>query len=186
MKLRFVCVIFFTCVFYSLSFCQLTWVDGYVVTNPGDTLYGKIKFTTPAQRSAKIIFEGKGTDEKIKYKPFQIKGFFMDKRVYESKIYDFDPSLTYGFGVFMERMNIGTVQVYQYWNTDKERGFTQTFIENDGDYLLEIDYLNFKKQMTRYFEEFPQLQSKIKRGEFRKRDLMAMVSEFNEWKSNEW
>lgn len=165
---------------------QFTFVEGYVVKNTGDTLRGKIKYTTPAQRSVKCIFHANGTNEKITFKPFTIKGFSINGDFYESKIYDFDPSLSFGYGVFMERQNKGTVQVYHYWNTDKERGFTQTFIENDGDYLLAIDFLNFRKQMTRYFEDYPQLQAQIRDGNYRKKDLMDMVAKYNEWKANEW
>lgn len=165
---------------------QISWVEGYIITNDGQKQVGKIKHTTPAQRSVTVHFQEAGEDEKIKYKPFQVKGFYMENRHYESKIYDFDPSLPYGYGVFMERINTGTVKVYYYWNTDKERGFTQTFIENDGDYLLEVDPMRFKKQMAQYFEEYPQLQSKIRQGDYRKKELMDIVKEFNIWKENNW
>lgn len=165
---------------------QLTYVDGYIVKNTGDTLRGRIKYNTPAQRSVKCVFQANGTNEKITHKPFSIKGYSINGDFYESKIYDFDPSLSFGYGVFMIRQNIGTVQVYHYWNTDKERGFTQTFIENDGDYLLAVDYLNFRKQMLRYFEDYPELQSSIRDGDYKKKDLMEMVRLYNEWKANEW
>ncbi|MEM7102963.1 MAG: hypothetical protein AAF502_07540 [Bacteroidota bacterium] len=165
---------------------QTTWTKGYIVTNPGDTIRGKIKETTPGQRSVQIVFRGNNSDEKIRYKPFNIKGFHVNERYYESKIYDVDVDLNYGFGVFMERMNKGIVQIYHYWNTDKDRGFTQTFIENDGDYLLEVNFMRFKWQMAKYFEEYPELQARIKDGEFKKKDLMKIVDEYNRWKENEW
>ena len=167
-------------------FAQINFLDGYIISNKGDTIYGKIKYMTPALRSSKVIFMKSGDSEKLTYKPFQIKGYYVAETIYDSKIYDIDLSLPYGYGAFMERRNNGIVKLYYYWNTDKERGFTQTFIENDGDYLLEVDYVGFKQQMTRYFEDFPKLQSKIKQGTYKKKDLEQIVMEYNEWKESEW
>lgn len=185
MKTVFSFFLFF-CGFISLSFGQVAFMDGYVITNRSDTLYGKIKNVTPAQRSLQIVFSNAASKERIKYKPFQIKGYYLDGQAYESKIYDIDPALTHGYGVFMEKANDGTVKVYYYWNTNKDRGFTQTYLENDGDYLQPVDFFGFKKQMTKYFEDFPQLQSKIQRGTFKKKDLLKIVAEYNDWKENSW
>ena len=170
----------------ALSYGQFNFLDGYIINNQNDTIYGKIKYTTPAIRSSKVIFVKNGDEERLTYKPFQIKGYYVENTVYDSKIYDVDLALSYGYGVFMERRNNGIVKLYYYWNTDKERGFTQTFIENDGDYLLEVDFVGFKRQMTRYFEDFPKLQSKIKQGTYKKKDLEQIVAEYNEWKESEW
>lgn len=172
--------------FATSAVAQITWVDGYIITNEGEKVSGEIKYTTPAQRSVTCIFRTADNEEKVKYQPFQIKGFFFEGVLYESKIYDFDITLPYGFGVFMQRKNTGTVKVYEYWNTDKERGFTQTFLENDGDYLLEVNPMQFKRQMSMYFEEYPELQKRIDKGEFKKKELMVIVSEFNSWKENNW
>ena len=181
--LLFTILMLFCCV---SMFAQINFLDGYIINNKNDTIYGQIKYTTPALRSSKVIFMKAGETEKVTYKPFQIKGYYVAETSYDSKIYDIDLSLPYGFGAFMERRNEGIVKLYYYWNTDKERGFTQTFIENDGDYLLEVDYVGFKRQMTRYFEDFPKLQSKIKQGTYKKKDLEQIVAEYNEWKDSEW
>jgi len=170
----------------TMIYGQMNFMNGYIITNKNDTIRGKIKYTTPALRSSKVVFMKNGDDEKLTYKPFQIKGYYVDNSIYDSKIYDIDLALSYGYGAFMERQNEGIVKLYYYWNTDKERGFTQTFIENDGDYLLEVDFVGFKRQMTRYFEDFPKLQSKIKQGTYKKKDLEQIVMEYNEWKESEW
>jgi len=157
MKIRLLLTVLMT---FSLAFsyAQMNFVNGYIISNKNDTIRGKIKYATSAQRSSKVVFIKNGDEEKLTYKPFQIKGYYMDGSIYDSKIYDIDLALSYGYGAFMERQNEGIVKLYYYWNTDKERGFTQTFIENDGDYLLEVDFVGFKRQMTRYFEDFPKLQ----------------------------
>lgn len=160
------------------------WQDGYVVLNTGDTLQGKIKTATPAVRSVKVVFKNTETDEIMSYKPLSVKSFTSNGETFESKIYDVVPSFKYGYSVFMRRLNDdGPVRVYEYWNTDKERGFTQTFLENDGDYLFEVMYPRFKPLMITYFEDYPQLSAKIKRGAFKKRDLLKIVAEYNSHKS---
>jgi len=185
MNRLFIISLIFVC-FVSISHAQIVWVDGYIIKNDGEKVAGEIKYATPALRSTTCIFRTSNDDEKIKYQPFQIKGYFIEDRLYESKIYDFNVELSYGLGVFMERKNSGTVKIYEYWNTDKERGFTQTFLENDGDYLMEVDPIRFEKQMSMYFEEYPDLQKRITKGEFKKKELMTLVSEFNSWKENNW
>lgn len=178
-------VFLFSLLSFSTSFAQFPFVDGYIVTNTRDTIHGKIKYTPPGHRSAKIVFHDMENEEKVKFKPFQIQGFHVNGETYESKIYDINTELTYGLGVFMKRLNNeGPLKLYEYWNTDKERGFTMTFLENDGDYLFEINYLQFKKQLVVYFEDFPQLQAKINRGAFKKKDLPKIVEEYNYWKNN--
>ncbi len=163
------------------AFGQL-WQDGFVVLNTGDTLTGKVKVATPAVRSVKVVFRDSATDEVTSYKPLSIKSFTANGETFDSKIYDVVPSFKYGYSVFMRRMNSGgPIKVYEYWNTDKERGFTQTFLENDGDYLFEVLYPRFKPLMITYFEEYPQLVAKIKRGAFKKRDLLKIVHEYNSY-----
>ncbi len=185
MKTRLLMLLFFI-IGISTAQAQLNFVDGYVVTNRNDTLYGKIKYSTPALRSSKVVFLENGTDKRRPYKPFQIKSYYVESTTYDSKIYDIDPALPFGYGVFMERRNEGVLKVYYYWNTNKERGFTQTFLENDGDYLMEVDFIGFRKQMVLYFEDYPKLQSKLKKGTYKKRDLDKIVAEYNEWKRGDW
>ncbi len=183
---RYLLIVLISGWFVFSSAAQVVWVDGYIITNEGEKISGEIKYTTPAQRSGTCIFRADNQDEKVKYQPFQIRSYFLDGILYESKIYDFDITLPYGLGVFMQRKNTGIVKVYEYWNTNKERGFTQTFLENDGDYLMEVDPIRFKKQMSKYFEEYPDLQKRIDKGEFKKKALLRLVGEFNNWKENNW
>lgn len=60
-------------------------VDGYVITNSGDTLYGKVSVTLVTNYVAQIVFKDTQTNKKVKYKPADIKAFAKNATSY-SKI----------------------------------------------------------------------------------------------------
>lgn len=172
-----------------ISFGQFApFESGYIINNQGDTIEGQLRYGTPMQRSSKVVFKAANDtlDEANSYKPFTIKSYFVKGETYDSKIYDPNPEQPNGYGAFMQRMNEGTVRVYYFWNTDKERGFTQTFLENSLGVLTEVQWFNFKKQMAFYFSDFPQLSMKILRGAFDRKDLIQIAQEYNKWKRDGW
>lgn len=171
---------------YTQAQIILDETDGYIIMPNRDTVYGKLRFGTPAQRSVKIVFVENG--EHIKYQPFQIMGYYLGKynEFYEAKIYDFNASADFGYSVFMKCTRKGAVSLYEYWNTDKERGFTQTILQRSNEKMVEIQFWNFKKQMQEYFKDFPQLSAKIERGAFGRKDLERIVEEYNLWRQRGW
>ncbi len=182
MRLIYLCLLLSIPVFLQ---AQPGWVKGYIVTNSLDTLYGKIYYSTPAQRSVKILFKEDGYDDKIKYRPFTIKGFFVKDQYFVSRIYDIHPSLSYGLGVFMEVKNEGEspVKVLEYWNTDKIMGFTQTFLVKSGGKSYEINPLRFKKTVASFFSDYKDLQEDILNGKYKRKDLLSIVKRYNTWRN---
>lgn len=162
---------------------QIGWLEGYVVTNSLDTLYGKIQYTTAAQRSAKCVFKEEGYKDKVKYKPFTIRGYYVKGQYYVSRIYDVHPSLSYGLGVFMQLMNEGDrpVMILEYRNTDQEMGFYQTFLAKKGVQSQEINPLKFKKSVAPFFADYEELHKDIKKGVYKKKDLHKIVERYNAW-----
>ena len=167
-------------------FDNFQYEPGYLVTNKGDTLRGLIKYTRQYELSLRVQFREEKSRDAETYRPFSIRSFWVKNETYESKIYDYAPERADGFAVFMRRMNTGYCKVYEYWNSDKERGFTQTFIEKPNKSMEEVQFFEFKRQMQHYFNDFPQLVAKIKRNVFQKKDLLKIVAEYNEWKERGW
>ncbi|MBK9460241.1 MAG: hypothetical protein IPN94_12600 [Sphingobacteriales bacterium] len=56
-------------------------VDGYVITNSGDTLYGKVSVTLVTNYVAQIVFKDTQTNKKVKYKPADIKAFCQKRNI---------------------------------------------------------------------------------------------------------
>jgi hypothetical protein len=167
-------------------FIDFQYEPGYVVTNKGDTLRGLIKYARQYELSLRVYFHDEKTREPQVLHPFTIRSYFVHNETYESKIYDYAPERPDGFAVFMRRMNLGACRVYEYWNSDQERGFTQVFLEKSGKPMEEVQFFGFKDQMVRYFSDFPQLSAKIARVLFRRRDLPKIVEEYNTWKARNW
>ncbi len=187
MRLRL--FLFFTIVPF-LAFAQPGWLDGYVITNTRDTLYGKIYYAPPGQRSAKITFKEDGKNEKVKYRPFTIKGYFVNKQYFASRIYDVDASSSFGLAVFMRWVNYekkGPVKIFEYWNTDQQFGFTQTFLAKSEGTSFEIDMMRFKKTTAIFFRDYPELQNDILEGHYGRKQLEEIVDRYNAWrKFDKW
>ncbi len=173
------------CATAQVDFGEFQFEKGYVVTNKGDTLRGKIKYARAYELSQRCTFikDGDETNEHIRYQPFTIKTFCVKNEIYESKIYDYSPDRPDGFGVFMHRIENGECKMYEYWNSDKERGFTQVFLEKKGKMMEEVGFFMFKKQMMSYFSDYPQLQAKIGRNAFKRSEVQRIVQEYNSFKA---
>lgn len=175
--------LFVTLCFPLLLSAQIGWVKGYVVTNSQDTLHGKILYTTLGQRSAKCVFKEDGYDDKVKYKPFTIKGYYVKEQYFISRVFDIHPSLTYGLGVFMRLVNEGEspVTILDYRNTDFEYGFNQIFLVKKGEPSHEIDPMRFRKTTAPFFSDYPELHDDILAGKYKRRDLQLIVKRYNNW-----
>ena len=168
--------------FGTAASAQFQFEKGYVVTTKGDTLRGKIKYGRRYELSLRCFFTKDGDDEPTKYKPFEIRSYFVKGETFDSKIYDYDPTGPVGEGAFMQRINEGACKIYYYWNSDKDVGFTQTFIEKSGVPLTEVHFFHFRKQMSAFFKDFDQLSAKIEMGEYRGSQLEEVVKEYNTYK----
>ncbi len=167
-----------------MGHAQIGWVNGFIVTNSGDTLSGKIQYNTPGQRSARCVFKEDGYNDKVKYKPFTIRGYIIKDSYYISRIYDIHPSLSYGLGTFMEWINYkeeGPLMLLKYRNTDFEYGFYQTFLVKKGNPSYEINFMKFRKSCAAFFSDFPELQDDITNKKYKKKDLPEIVKRYNNW-----
>ena len=174
--------------FAQIDIGEFQYEPGYLITAKGDTMRGLIKYTRQYELSQRVQFRDEKTREPETFRPFAVKSFFVKNEYYEAKIYDYAPSKPLGFAVFMRRLNTeaGPIRIYEYWNSDKERGFTQTFIEKQGKPMQEVNYLQFKRQMMRIFDDFPQLSAKIGRNAFKNSELTKIAGEYNAWKVRGW
>lgn len=185
-KMRLLSLFLIIC-FPIIASAQPGWLRGYIVTNASDTLYGKVYYTTAGQRSAKCLFKEDGYNDKVKYRPFTIKGYYVNKKYYISRIYDIHPSLTYGLGVFMEYINVqdkGPVMLLKYRNTDHEYGFFQTFLLRKGNPSYEINHMKFRKSVAAFFKDYKELHDDILAKKYKKRDLPEIVKRYNNWYKN--
>jgi hypothetical protein len=162
-----------------LSFAQGRY-NGYVISNSDDTIKGIIELGSDALRTVRVTF----TDYEIRtpevLEPFQVKGYYANGQYYESKIYDIDQGLDYGYAVFMERLEDGYLNLYKYWNNRRKR--FEMIVEGYSRKMTLITRKGFQKQMMETFKEYPALNAKIARNVYNINDLQAVVLDYNSWK----
>lgn len=164
---------------------QLSWADGYVVTNEGDTVRGKIQINTPAVNSGKVVFKSDNID-KIVHKPFQIKGWGMGEAHYESKGYQVGREK---IGVFMRRYTKLGVEVkcYEFWNGEGQNGYSMVFLERQQE-MTEVQFGKFKKQLSAYFSDSDAVKSGLESGLYKKNfeGLLQLLEVYNQEKEANW
>jgi len=170
-----------------LTFAQMNFDEGYIVDVNDVKIVGKIRSSTPAMYSTRITFKNAKTDEVTNYRPSDIKSWHIPKNdiVYESKNYKINSRK--GYTVFMRRLcdGKGKAKLYEYYNTDGEFGFTQTFIEKDGE-MKEVLFGRFRKNMAEMFSDHEELAKDIKAKKYKKKDILDIIAEYNRWREYQW
>jgi hypothetical protein len=179
MRKAFVLVISILCFAVIESTAQGRY-NGYVITNEDDTITGIIEVGNPALQAVRVIFTDYEVHTPVQLEPFQIKRYYANNQLFQSKIYDVDEGLDYGYAVFMEVVEDGHVTFYKYWNNDKRR--FELLLEDANKSMILVNKSKFSKQMSEYFKDYAVLKAKILRGVYKKRDLDKIVSEYNSWK----
>lgn len=165
---------------------QLITAQGdYVIDVNDRKIYGTVVLGPPAINSSMIKFKKNDGGNMAKYRPDEIKCWVSGDLVYESKVYAINEHK--GFSVFMLRLSSaqGKVKVYEYYNTNGETGYTQTFLERDGG-MEEVNFGRFRKHMATYFSDYKELAKKITDKKYKKKDLLEIVEEYNAWREFQW
>jgi hypothetical protein len=155
--------------------------NGYVITNENDTVYGIIEVGNPALQAVRVIFTDYEVHEPEELEPFQIKRYYANHQIFQSKIYDIDEGMDYGYAVFMEVIEDGYVTCYKYWNNQKKR--FEYLLEDTNKSMVLVNKTKFSAQISEYFKEDEILKAKILRGVYDAKDLDKIVSEYNAWKN---
>lgn len=156
--------------------------NGYVITNENDTVYGIIEVGNPALQAVRVIFTDYEVHSPVQLEPFQIKRYYANNQLFQSKIYDLDEGLDYGYAVFMEVVEDGYVTFYKYWNNDRRR--FERLLEDSNKSMMLVTKSKFSNKMSEYFKDHENLRTKILRGAYKWKDLDKIVYEYNAWKGN--
>ena len=158
MRKAFVLVISLLCFAVIQSTAQGRY-NGYVITNEDDTITGVIEVGNPALQAVRVVFTDYEVHEPVQLEPFQIKRYYANNQLFESKIYDMDESLDYGYAVFMEVVEDGSVTFYKYWNNNKRR--FEMLLEDANKSMVLVTKSKFSNQMSEYFKDYDVLKAKI-------------------------
>ncbi|MEZ5084551.1 MAG: hypothetical protein R2750_14075, partial [Bacteroidales bacterium] len=185
---------------------------GYIITWEDDTIHGFIKLNNLVHNQKKAIFYNKAddSDPAEKYKPKDIKGYKVGPREYDSYKYHVTNE-TKGYHFFLKLID-GPLSMYKWYfepeNRQKERvdldeedilnskidlSFSEddlssnTFVKKyDAEFIgmSSMKFItNFKKNMSAYVADFPELAERIANKEegYRSSDIEKIIREYNDW-----
>ncbi|HEV8514962.1 MAG TPA: hypothetical protein VGQ59_16875 [Cyclobacteriaceae bacterium] len=185
--LRFVFVVLFSLFFLAQLKAQETGYQiGYIVTNENDTIKGMVKNKNlaPYRVLTEIKFK-KNNDGKMEiFSPVQLKGF----QIGPAKYLSVDLKMN-GFNEksFVEVIVEGYLNYYELESSAFGAGKSVTYVilqrkgEKKQVYYSKSDLLfNFKKTLTEYLKDMPNLCEKINDGTYKKKDIEKIVNEYNQ------
>ncbi len=146
----------------SSSFSQ-----NYVITNKGDSIYGKMKFL-----SYDLLDRVQVTNEKkVILTAMQVKKIVLDGELYKAA--------RLGNAIrFMKVIKTGYLSLYAF-KPENQTGYDgRMLIKMDGKYI-EAPNLAFKKVLIDFLEDCESVTSKIKSGEFGRRELELIIDSYN-------
>jgi len=191
-------LVWFFLFFYFFVFAQKDFHSGYIVTNENDTIIGFIKDRKEppfGKLYDKVVFK-KGRKKK-KYGPNDIIAYRRGNDQYESlwiqdNTYPFQgkylSSPNYGSKSFLKVIVKGYLTYYHWEFEDSESDYIDTigfYKREDEDFFARASQGIFglkKKSLAKYFQDYPDLVSKIEYGEIK--DPVEIVRIYNLWVEN--
>lgn len=141
----------------------------YIVTNLGDSLTGEVKPLLYGSEKRVQFTDADG--EKSTFTIFEVREFS-----YEGDV--FHPVKGDNGYVFMKLLQPGYLSLYAYQPENQTR-FDGRFLRKlDGESMV-VPNLGFKKYLSRFMEDCPEVAARIEAGEFSKRNLDELIDSYN-------
>lgn len=197
-------ILFFLIAFlsFSVSTQAKKVYEGYVITNSGEKLEGKIQMLSPALNEIKVKFvnnNGKKSvfkAKEVKEYSFKVQKWNKTEKkhidewiVYTRKTVERSPIAFGPKEVLIERQVGGTINMYNHFieqNSNRQNPFVHVvYVEKDANELVSITKKNYKKVLKEMTIEYPALQAKIGTRGHGFKHIAKIVSTYNTWMANE-
>lgn len=166
MKNLFVVALFVVALF-SLGLAAHAQTD-YVVTLKGDTLKGKVKILTYDRLDrVQVVAENK----KQNYSALEARVVSFKGLIYHTI------SLGQGFR-YMQLLQPGFLSLYAFRLENQSSYEGRYLVKKDGS-GIEVPNLTFKKTLSGFLAECPEVVERIKSGDFGRRDLTQIIERYN-------
>ncbi len=185
LPLKGCCLLLFTLLAsVGLAPCQ-RWQAGYVVTTEDDTLHGYVKkwwpYTTP-RSSALVEFRTERRSPSDFYEPGDLSAYCRGADRYLS-------GLSREFYAFLKVEEMGRLQLLRYSGINHLYSPRQRFSpifnryylarHNAPRHLRKVKKETFTGEMSRFFQDTPELSAQIRNRELRYRHIQEIVEEYN-------
>lgn len=149
---------------------QCAGAQDYVLTTRGDSLTGEVRpLAYGPDKKVQIISNDK---EKTSLSLFEVREFSSDGDVYH-------PIRGEKGYVFMKLLRPGYLSLYAYQMENQNRYDGLLMKKADGESIV-VPNLGFKKYITQFVEDCPDVAARIKEGELNKKNLTELVDAYNQ------
>lgn len=192
-SMKRVLIIGFFLVYVTSVMAQRDFLEGYVVLNSGDTLRGVVKDRKEGFSSRLwdriILKHGK---KRMKFRPDQLLAYNRGGSEFHSVPFNQGNDLLgisrvrVGQKHFLKVYIRGYLSLYEdEFLDDSQSNFDGNFylIREDELQYLQVSMLFFRKKMVPYFEDAPHIARAIEDREYKYRDIITIVTEYNKWRS---
>ncbi len=155
------------------SLFPLNAQDQYIVKLNGDTIRGKLQINPMRDNSQSMFFKYlDGSKENVR--PIRISYVYYDEE------HQYRSIPFYNQRLFMQILKEGRNLSYYHYirKRDNSVATTKVLAKPNGD-ALEISALTFKKHVSEFLEDCPQIQAKVDAKEYRYKDLDQLVDDYN-------
>jgi outer membrane protein W len=174
--------------FSSFISAQTNFIDGYIITNEQDTIYGMINFKTDKDNCNRCEFKSAPNVPVKTYLPGEIHAYRFSK---VGKYYVSHP-ITIAHverNVFLEFLVDGTMDLYYYLDGDK----SYYFFENESNQLIALtkkadefvsktqykEDNSYKGVLSYIFRDYPSIEKKINKLEFNRISMVKLTKEYH-------
>ncbi len=175
------------------AFSQRDFQSGYVVLNTGDTLHGTVKDRKEgfsARLLDRIIF--KGERKRMKFRPDELLAYHRGGSNFHSVPFSQGNDLLGVSRIRVGQKHFLKVYIDGYLSLYEDQFIDDSNSNFDGNFYLireeELQYLQvsmlfFRKKMVPYFNDAPHIAKAIEDREYKYRDVITIVTEYNKWYS---
>lgn len=161
----------------------LATAQDYVVTIKGDTLRGEVKYfnnSGSGRGDIKYVRLTSASGEKTNHQLRQTIAFSINNEVY----HNVKQGDRYNF---LKVISIGYLSLYAFQIENQTTWDGRYLVKKDGQ-SLDVPNIGFKKRVTQFLSDCPDVVNKVLAGELERTDLVKLVNEYNaciEQKTNE-
>ena len=140
MRIRKIAIFTLIAIHFSV-YSQRDFRSGYVISNQGDTITGKIDYRGDILMGSFCTFKNKDRGL-VKYQPGEISGYFVDNKCYRSIKLD-------DAYKFLEALIEGKLSVYYLRDRTKDR----FFVKKENGALLELEYYEKEEYINQWIDD---------------------------------
>jgi hypothetical protein len=181
--MKYIIIVFLLFPIVALAQSITGYSNGYIVKNTNDTLYGlvKIRNAFPYKIYNDVQFKKSAESQSASLSPEEVTAFVIGNEMYESKYPSKKEKKAFYQLIIRGFLSYYTMEVYSGPNFGNSY---QVILQKENtEELLSYTAFNplfpFKRKLSEYLKDYPELSAKIKYNKYNQTQLVKIVKEYN-------